>query len=101
MLQHLLSQNSGSPSQRYGLERSRKFSSKACGRTAQNQTSGLSLKTIVSVLVALLISVASYASHYKGGQITYENLGGGTYKVTVKSYWRSTLPGSVAPSYSG
>jgi hypothetical protein len=41
------------------------------------------------------------ASHFKGGQVTYEDQGGGTYKVTFKSYWRSTAYGFIAPTYSG
>lgn len=55
----------------------------------------------LATLLALFLSVTAYASHYKGGQITYQHLGSGTYKITVKSYWRSQLPGSVIPTYSG
>jgi hypothetical protein len=45
-------------------------------------------------------SSAVLASHYKGGQITYEDKGNGTYLVTFKSYWRSNAVGSVNPTYA-
>ncbi len=71
----------------------RKFKSRHSG--------GFGAKAFALLVMAMLFSFNLYASHYKGGQITYQTLGGGSYKVTVKSYWRSTQPGSVTPMYSG
>src|SRR5688572_12204678 len=79
----------------------RKFASRFFGSRRQSAGKKSGFRFVVALLFAVFMSASAYASHYKGGQITYENLGGGTYKVTVKSYWRSQLPGSVVPSYSG
>ncbi|KAA9331801.1 Ig-like domain-containing protein [Adhaeribacter soli] len=70
-------------------------------RHDQKNAGLLSSKRLLLLLIAVLFSINTYASHYKGGQITYQSLGGGTYKVSIKSYWRSALPGSVIPTYSG
>lgn len=49
-------------------------------------------KIIIPILFFMgLSSQEAQASHFRGGQITYEDLGGGNYKVTIKSYWRSTF----------
>jgi hypothetical protein len=48
-----------------------------------------------------MTAAPAVASHFKGGQITYEDQQGGTYLVTFKSYWRSNAVGSVNPAYSG
>lgn len=78
--------------------RNRTFSSRNRQRKSEGLLSG---KKILLLLFAVLFSLNTFASHYKGGQITYQSLGGGTYKVFIKSYWRSALPGSVIPTYSG
>ena len=77
----------------------RMYSPKAYGSAQAN--SRFRLKMLTTLLLALFFSFTAYASHYKGGQITYQSLGNGSYKITVKSYWRSQLPGSVVPTYSG
>lgn len=84
------------------------FANSAGKRTAGGQATDknrnrlkLFRKVLGFFLVALCLSFQALATHYKGGQITYQSLGGGSYKVTVKSYWRNQLPGSVVPMYSG
>src|SRR5688572_9427493 len=70
------------------------------GRKSKSK-SNFGFKVLTTLLLAMLFSFTAYASHYKGGQITCQSLGGGSYKITVKSYWHSALPGSVLPTYSG
>ncbi|MBK0403437.1 T9SS type A sorting domain-containing protein [Adhaeribacter sp. BT258] len=101
MMQLLLSKRVSETRGSYAPEQKRRFSNRAQGHNGQPVFKTAGARSLVSILIALFFSVSAYASHYKGGQITYESLGGGTYKVTVKSYWRSQLPGSVVPSYSG
>jgi hypothetical protein len=71
------------------------------GGKAVQRGQRIALKTIFVLFLSLFSSFELLASHYKGGQITYQSLGGGTYKISIKSYWRSTLPGSVIPTYTG
>jgi gliding motility-associated-like protein len=55
------------------------------------------MKTIKLILVSLLLissSVSVYATHVIGGSLTYEHLGGSTYRVIFKMY-RDCGPGSV------
>ncbi|MFC5272145.1 Ig-like domain-containing protein [Adhaeribacter terreus] len=101
MMQLLLSKKASETPGYYAPQQKRRFSTRAQGSNGQPIFKISGARSLVSILVALFFSVSAYASHYKGGQITYEDLGSGTYKVTVKSYWRSQLPGSVVPSYSG
>jgi hypothetical protein len=56
---------------------------------------------LLAGLLLVLSAATAFASHYKGGQITYEDKGSGAYLVTYKSYWRSNAVGAISPSYSG
>ncbi|GAB4133878.1 MAG: hypothetical protein Fur0041_06490 [Bacteroidia bacterium] len=53
------------------------------------------MKKITLLCAALLLSVFSFATHIVGGSLTYEHLGGSTYRVTLKMY-RDCLPGNAA-----
>ncbi|MDX5443150.1 MAG: T9SS type A sorting domain-containing protein [Hymenobacteraceae bacterium] len=45
--------------------------------------------------------MAAFATHFKGGQITYEHRGGGQYLITIKSYWKNNTLDNIVPTYSG
>ena len=50
---------------------------------------------LLFTLFALLIGYSSFATHIVGGTITYQHLGGSTYRVTLKLY-RDCSVGSSA-----
>lgn len=52
-------------------------------------------KKLLGFFVFLLISVSTYATHIVGGTLTYEYLGGSSYRITLKLY-RSCAAGSAA-----
>src|SRR5690606_15987842 len=101
MMQLLPFRNASASLGSYAPQQNRRFSARANGGLRRPAVRTAGARSLVSVLMALFFSLSAYASHYKGGQITYENLGSGTYKITVKSYWRTQLPGTVVPSYTG
>lgn len=47
------------------------------------------------LLTSILFSFSSYATHIVGGSLTYEQLGGSTYRITLKVY-RDCAPGNAA-----
>lgn len=47
------------------------------------------------LVMALTLSVGAYATHVVGGSLTYEHLGGATYRITLKMY-RDCAPGNAA-----
>jgi hypothetical protein len=71
--------------------------------------SGIAFKTkAVTLLLSILLlvltaNIDALASHFKGGQITYEYQGNGRYKITVRGYWRafSGFNGFFALNYTG
>ncbi len=60
-----------------------------------------SCRALVCLMVFFLISSAAMASHFKGGTISYNYLGGGRYEVLVKSYWDKSEISSIVPRYQG
>lgn len=55
----------------------------------------------VVALGLLLFSNTVMASHFKGGQITYKYLGGGSYEIWIKGYWSAGAVGTIFPRYEG
>lgn len=53
------------------------------------------MRHILLLVLALTLSVCAYATHVVGGSLTYEHLGGATYRVTLKMY-RDCSPGNAA-----
>jgi gliding motility-associated-like protein len=53
------------------------------------------MKHFLLLVAALTLSVAAFATHVVGGSLTYEHLGGATYRVTLKMY-RDCAPGNAA-----
>lgn len=58
-------------------------------------------KAALTVFLFLLLAGSVFASHFKGGQITYEALGNNQYKVISKSYWRWNAVSSVSLQIPG
>ena len=53
------------------------------------------MKHFLLLVLALTVSVCVFATHIVGGSLTYEHLGGATYRVTLKMY-RDCAPGNAA-----
>jgi gliding motility-associated-like protein len=53
------------------------------------------MRIFTFLCVALLCSIAARATHIVGASLTYQHLGGATYRVTLKMY-RDCRPGNVA-----
>ena len=53
------------------------------------------MKHFLLLVAALTLSVGAFATHVVGGSLTYEHLGGATYRVTLKMY-RDCAPGNAA-----
>lgn len=53
------------------------------------------MKQFLLLAAALTLSVCAFATHIVGGSLTYEHLGGATYRVTLKMY-RDCSPGNAA-----
>ncbi len=53
------------------------------------------MKHFLLLVAALTLSVGAFATHIVGGSLTYEHLGGATYRVTLKMY-RDCAPGNAA-----
>jgi gliding motility-associated-like protein len=53
------------------------------------------MRRITLLCVALLFSLFANATHIVGGSLTYEHIGGATYRVTLKMY-RDCRPGNAA-----
>lgn len=53
------------------------------------------MKHLVLVVLALALHFSAMATHVVGGSLTYEHLGGSTYRVTLKMY-RDCTPGNAA-----
>ncbi len=49
----------------------------------------------------LCISFTAGASHFRGGTISYNDLGAGRYEILVKSYWDKSEIGSIVPRFQG
>src|ERR1043165_93309 len=52
-------------------------------------------RSLLLIIFIFLLPFVSHATHIVGGSLTYEQLGGSTYRVTLKLY-RDCKPGSVA-----
>ena len=52
-------------------------------------------------LLFTLVSFTGFASHFKGGHLSYTYLGGGKYEFLIKGYWDVKEVGSVIPRYQG
>lgn len=53
------------------------------------------MKHVFLLVLALFLYVGVFATHIVGGSLTYEHLGGATYRVTLKMY-RDCSPGNAA-----
>lgn len=53
------------------------------------------MKHLVLVVLAMALHLSAMATHVVGGSLTYEHLGGSTYRVTLKMY-RDCSPGNAA-----
>ncbi|HTF05840.1 MAG TPA: PKD domain-containing protein [Bacteroidia bacterium] len=53
------------------------------------------MKHFLLLALALTLYVTAHATHVVGGSLTYEHLGGSTYRVTLKMY-RDCAPGNAA-----
>ncbi|CAN5249340.1 hypothetical protein BH09BAC5_BH09BAC5_20080 [soil metagenome] len=53
------------------------------------------MRRITTLCLALLCSIIANATHIVGGSLTYQHLGGASYRVTLKMY-RDCRPGSAA-----
>lgn len=53
------------------------------------------MKHFLLLILALMLSVGGFATHIVGGSLTYEHLGGATYRITLKMY-RDCAPGNAA-----
>ncbi|HTL81756.1 MAG TPA: PKD domain-containing protein [Bacteroidia bacterium] len=53
------------------------------------------MKRFTLLCTALLLTLAAEATHIVGGSLTYEHLGGSTYRITLKMY-RDCAPGNAA-----
>ena len=67
-------------------------------------TKGLLRRLLCLLLVtgiSLAAGVGAFAQQFKGGQITYKYLGGGSYEMLIKGYWDKDGVGSIYPYYEG
>lgn len=77
------------------------------GKTGQTIRAGIYLKghfrSVVGLILLALISMSSsaFASHFKGGYITYNYLGEGRYEFLITGYWDKSEVGYVFPRYEG
>ena len=52
-------------------------------------------------LINLLFPLFLYASHNRGGEITYEHIGGLTYSITIKTCTDPGIGGNQNPDREG
>lgn len=58
-------------------------------------------KYLAAACLLLVLSSTALASHFKGGQITYQYMGDGQYDIIIKGYWDYRAVGTVYPRYDG